>query len=253
MLKMKLLILVIFVTVSDQQDEGITQRLGLLATELGLNPLGTIGSGDVEDTNSPLVAVSDIPKSSDLREEEVQNRNCCCTPQNQACPDPESPASSTVAAPQVKPDNSDQLIFFGRSGRSVRSLSSESLDVCPPNLDTCCYPPSTDISSLECSSPSLSQQRTTSWQQGCPESNPIARSSSKECGTRVFDQGLDGDSKPGEFPWTCLVLTVDNGFIGNCVIIPSPTGQGNTNRVVTAAHKLNNIDDKKIESPCWRS
>ena len=25
---------------------------------------------------------------------------------------------------------------------------------------------------------------------------------------------------PGEFPWSCLLLTEENGFVGNCALIP---------------------------------
>ena len=29
-----------------------------------------------------------------------------------------------------------------------------------------------------------------------------------------------GFRSPGEFPWSCLLLTEENGFVGNCALIP---------------------------------
>ena len=46
------------------------------------------------------------------------------------------------------------------------------------------------------------------WTQGCG-GQELVRQSSKTCGTRQparVSGGEHGDSVPGEFPWTCLLL-----------------------------------------------
>merc|ERR1711936_1175586 len=76
---------------------------------------------------------------------------------------------------------------------------------------------------------------------GCTEN---VRASSKLCGTRqpTFASGLaHGQTIPGEFPWTCLLLNQNNDFIGTCAIIPNDFSNNNnapTRKVLTAAHKL---------------
>merc|ERR1712013_464726 len=53
---------------------------------------------------------------------------------------------------------------------------------------------------------------------------------------------------PGEFPWTCLVLNQNNDFIGSCAVIPNDSSNNNgrgTRKVVTAAHKLKNIQHEE--------
>jgi hypothetical protein len=51
-----------------------------------------------------------------------------------------------------------------------------------------------------------------------------------------------------EFPWTCLVLTSTDDFIGGCAIIPPTTdndiSQGTT-RVITVAHRLAALQPKE--------
>ena len=36
----------------------------------------------------------------------------------------------------------------------------------------------------------------------------------------LFSSKSNDESSPGEFPWTCLILNAQNGFVGNCVLIP---------------------------------
>merc|ERR1712200_199770 len=73
-------------------------------------------------------------------------------------------------------------------------------------------------------------------------------SSRDQCGLRQF-HNHEGDISPGEFPWSCLILTEENGFVGNCALIPDERSSDgrSTARVVTAAHKLNKIKDTRLK------
>ncbi len=69
-------------------------------------------------------------------------------------------------------------------------------------------------------------------------------SGGKRCGQRAFTPitgGKPGEASPDEFPWTCLILTGNNDFVGGCAIVPdsiqNDISQG-TRRVITVAHKL---------------
>ena len=86
------------------------------------------------------------------------------------------------------------------------------------------------------------------WEQKCRERTPQRiRSGEKRCGERRFREvggRKQGQANPGEFPWTCIVLTQKNDFIGSCAIVPDNRFndvRGGTDRVIMAAHKLNKI------------
>ena len=83
-----------------------------------------------------------------------------------------------------------------------------------------------------------------SLQQGCLDLEQESEGTEK-CGIRDFDgesEGISvGEASPGEFPWTCMILTAENGFVGNCAIIPGVK----TASVITAAHKLNKISNPR--------
>merc|ERR1712077_176558 len=71
----------------------------------------------------------------------------------------------------------------------------------------------------------------------------------KQCGTRSYSgpvPGLQhGQTSPGEFPWTCILLNQNNDFIGTCAVIPDDFSNNNnapTRKILTAAHKLKNIE-----------
>ena len=87
-------------------------------------------------------------------------------------------------------------------------------------------------------------RKNVPWTQGCAEN---VRESPKICGTRqpTFASGLvHGQTLPGEFPWTCLLLKQNNDFVGSCAVIPDDFSNDNgrpTRKVITAAHKLKNI------------
>ena len=66
----------------------------------------------------------------------------------------------------------------------------------------------------------------------------------KRCGERHFTPksgNLIGEASPDEFPWTCLILTGSNDFVGGCAIVPDTIQNDiskGTRRVITVAHKL---------------
>jgi len=73
---------------------------------------------------------------------------------------------------------------------------------------------------------------------------------SGECGKRDYRgavSGLNyGESSPGEFPWTCLILNTNNDFLGTCAIIPERSDNSlsrGTRKIITAAHNLKNISN----------
>merc|ERR1712001_134179 len=121
----------------------------------------------------------------------------------------------------------------------------EPLSTCPVGQKTCCYDSSIDLSvfGINCISPSAALKNVP-WTQGCTEN---VRGNSKVCGTRqpTFASGLEhGQSLPGEFPWTCLLLNQNNDFAGSCAVIPDDFDNDNgrpTRKILTAAHKLKNI------------
>jgi len=138
-----------------------------------------------------------------------------------------------------------------------RPPGSENLK-CPIGDKLCCYQSDYDFSVFgrTCRAPSgPSDGGKTSgnfgsqtgnygdrWQQGCQTYT------SGECGKREYRgpvSGLNyGESSPGEFPWTCLILNQNNDFLGTCAIIPEKFNNDlyrGTRKILTAAHNLKNI------------
>merc|ERR1712154_567623 len=143
-----------------------------------------------------------------------------------------------------------------RSGISTRIVNrpvantNSQQTTCPVGQETCCYDASIDLSvfGIQCLNRPVANT-FVQWTQGCREN---VRSSSKTCGTRQPSRvsgGEHGDSAPGEFPWTCLLLNQNNDFIGSCAIIPDDFSNNNnapTRKVVTAAHKLKNLEQTDL-------
>lgn len=220
-------------------------------------------SSEEEDFTEFLDKLTDVPASTFSLEQ------CCCVPPKQGClqlGDQTDLLSVGLIQEEKEEEVEDQLIFT-RSGLGSSTGVVTRPGVCPPELLGCCYPPSVNISRLEgdCFSPVQAQQQVAgtnhSWVQGCSEREPVAKSATKECGTRVFrekdpvrfssqderEKEGEGDSLPGEFPWTCLVLTKTNNFVGTCVVLPSSGGLGNTMRVLVAAHKFSTVEAGSIK------
>jgi hypothetical protein len=122
------------------------------------------------------------------------------------------------------------------------------LNTCPRNTRRCCYNSRQLAQSFGRSCTPIDEfgGRNVFWQQGCSE-NIQSSSGSKQCGTRNFKPLFNlkkGEASPEEFPWTCLMLSDKNRFIGPCAIVPETSRndiRGGTGRVITAAHKLNSL------------
>jgi len=93
------------------------------------------------------------------------------------------------------------------------------------------------------------------WDQGCEETPVYGEeiTGAKGCGTQQFSSpvvGLGhGDTTPGEFPWSCLILNQNNDFVGSCALIPNDFSNKNekgTRKVITAAHKLNEVQETDV-------
>merc|ERR1712142_1080644 len=128
-----------------------------------------------------------------------------------------------------------------------RPSTNQPQQSCPVGQKTCCYDASIDLSVFgkTCLNPQQAQQ-SIPWVQGCQESQPQG---AKQCGTRNYNRPVSGlahgQTSPGEFPWTCLLLNQNNDFIGTCAIIPNDFSNNNnvpTRKVLTAAHKLKSLE-----------
>jgi len=93
------------------------------------------------------------------------------------------------------------------------------------------------------------------WDQRCEETPVYGETITgvKACGTQDFSSpvaGLGhGETTPGEFPWSCLILNQNNDFLGSCAIIPNDSGNKNelgVRKVITAAHKLNDVQNTDV-------
>jgi len=283
--------------------EDLNDRLGLLGTSLGLDPLGSVAEGknkEESDMSAPLLSLDDpfesvpdemlIPDDSDINMDNVEvsvenfeNKNnasgggvlnfvnsgntapsdkftdvgeqasdraaqCCCIPQQDICPDPlgiRDLVNTGIIDDRLEEkekqvqDTSNSLTF------RIAPNELESTSTCPLGLKACCYEPDLNLEAfgVSCLSPEEAQS-PENWKQGCEEREDGPQD--KQCGLRNFQQAtnlLQDEASPGEFPWTCMILTLDNGFVGNCVLIPDR--EGFTEMVLTAAHKLNKITDSK--------
>ena len=93
---------------------------------------------------------------------------------------------------------------------------------CPESQRSCCYDLDIDLDSLavSCVPPDQAEAEVEVEEilvGGCEETEHH-----DTCGLRNFTQESksEQESSAGEFPWTCLILTAQNGFVGNCVLIP---------------------------------
>jgi len=243
----------------------INTRLGLLANNLGISPVGSSNTGQ---SSSPLTR----PGSSSSNANTIgpagrtpnggsgefgsssssgsrRQQRCCCVPLAQSCnSDLGRDDQDLVGEGLIDPRNK------GISTRIVNRPSGRPAEIntCPSNLKTCCYDSQTvDLSVFgrSCLTP---DQANGVWRPACGE-QITSRRNVKDCGSReyrsVSQQGPPGQTSPGEFPWTCLLLNQDNDFVGTCAIIPSSTSNDNGQpivKVITAAHKLLKIGKKDL-------
>jgi hypothetical protein len=172
-----------------------------------------------------------------------QDKFCCCIPGSDTCN-----------------EKSEEQDLVGVGDINVRIVNrppvdQQSSNSCLPGQKICCQDLSVDLSVFgrsTCASPLpvVQQSPLVSWTQGCTES---LSSGSQGCGTRLYEDPAQelahGESSPGEFPWTCLVLNQNNDFIGSCVVIPNDSRNDNnlgTRKILTAAHKLSNVGPNDI-------
>jgi len=148
--------------------------------------------------------------------------------------------------PRQKPNALLTTRIVNRPSSAIPLQSS-----CPVGQKTCCYDASIDISVFgrTCINPQQSVQNVP-WTQGCQEP---AVQGAKQCGTRNFDRPVSGlthgQTSPGEFPWTCILLNQNNDFLGTCAIIPNDFSNNNnapTRKVITAAHKLKVLEQTDL-------
>jgi len=186
------------------------------------------------------------PQSGSTSSKHTSNgQQCCCVPEGQNCLDDFT-------------QNGDDLVGQGFiNERIVNRPGAGGVNqpqlACPYRQKMCCYSDSYDFSVFgrTCVSPTTSSGNSqfnsspASWRQGCSETSVYG---SQQCGTRLYRRpvsGLNhGESSPGEFPWTCLMLNQDNDFIGTCAIIPEGFNNdilSGTSKVITAAHNLKKI------------
>jgi len=277
---------------SSSDKAGVNTRLGLLATQLGLDPTATqggsqefssqgssltssSGSGQA-GASAPLIdgsggsasASGRIPAPGSGSSSQLSGssgaQQCCCAPASQVCQDPFGGGDDLVGGGFIDPrlkNNTFSSSSGLRSGlgsistrivnRPVASTNAQQ-NSCPVGQQTCCYDASIDLSvfGIQCINPQSANQFVP-WTQGCG-GQELVRQSSKTCGTRQparVSGGEHGDSVPGEFPWTCLLLNQNNDFVGSCAVIPDDTSNDNTRptrKIITAAHKLKNLQQNDL-------
>jgi len=199
---------------------------------------------------------------------EVSNRNnyggssggnsnddhCCCIPEGHSCLE------------EYTNNGGDDLVGQGFINERIvnrpgAGSSQPHTQICPARNKICCYPDSYDFSVFgrTCVHPSTSgsnsgftsgSSSSAAWRQGCSETSVYG---ANQCGTRNYDRPASnlgyGESSPGEFPWTCLLLNKNNDFIGTCAIIPESFSNDNnrgTSKVITAAHNLKKIGFNEV-------
>merc|ERR1719330_1679430 len=152
-----------------------------------------------------------------------QPGQCCCIRQFQSCLSQLTGTDDLVGEGLI-----DQRIV-NRPGSGSGSGNSGPTS-CPSGEKLCC---SSDLVRSQCSGQSSGltsggHSGGGSWRQGCTESQVFGQN---KCGERSYSRPASGighgESSPGEFPWTCLILNSDNSR--------------GTAKVLTAAHNLNNV------------
>jgi len=187
--------------------------------------------------------------NNNIDEEDLANRlqsghlddhhQCCCEPDR---------GTSTCADVVDQNHNEQDLVGQGLINERIvnRPAGSENLK-CSNGYTLCCYEFDYSVFGRNCFAPSGGSGKHTQSSSG-GNYGDNSQSSNEErkdgsCGTRNFNgpprNANQGETSPGEFPWTCLILNDNNDFLGACAIVPQP-GR-NTRKVITAAHNINNL------------
>jgi len=196
-------------------------------------------------------------------------QQCCCVPVSEQCQDPlgDDLVGGGFIDPRLKPKKpavATRIISrqpaAPKSDIAIRIVNrpqanpNAQLSGCPVGQKSCCYDASIQLSvfGITCINPQVAQQ-SVGWTQGCSRENVREVPGVKTCGTRTFPRPVSGlqhgESSPGEFPWTCLLLNQNNDFIGSCAIIPNDSTNDNgrgTRKVITAAHKLKKLQQSDL-------
>jgi len=235
--------------VNRQNSGSVNTRLGLLATDLGLDPTASSGSNSNSNSNSSPQLSSDLTDASSNGNSFSgrQQQQCCCEPLGSTCDvaGPDLVGGGLIDARRTtrKPRIGTRIV-----NRPSASIPQKS---CPTGQKTCCYDANIDLSIFgkTCVNPQTANQNIP-WTQGCRENQPQGR---KQCGTRNFNRPVSGlshgQTSPGEFPWTCLLLNQNNDFIGTCALVPNDFSNNNNapvRKVLTAAHKLKAIAERDL-------
>eukprot|EP00088_Acartia_fossae_P035299 TRINITY_DN36332_c0_g1_i1.p1 TRINITY_DN36332_c0_g1~~TRINITY_DN36332_c0_g1_i1.p1 ORF type:complete len:454 (-),score=113.52 TRINITY_DN36332_c0_g1_i1:109-1470(-) len=231
------------------QKDGVGVRLGLLATQLGVSP---VGSNSGSNSGSSSGSNADFTDSNSPSGRVPNGQQCCCVSVNEQCGvDPfggDDLVGQGFIDPRFKNKTSASDISIRIINRPVNNNNNDNLSSCPSGQKTCCYDNSIDLSVFgkTCISPQQANNNAQGiWRQSCSERN--FGSASKTCGQRSFVTSPSSEqaaASPGEFPWTCLLLNQNNDFIGTCAIVPEDFNNNNgrgTRKVLTAAHKLSKI------------
>merc|ERR1712014_29016 len=131
---------------------------------------------------------------------------------------------------------------------------------CPYRHKICCYPDNYDFSVFgrTCvppttggSSSGFTSGSSAAWRQGCSESSVYG---SNQCGTRTYGRPVSnlkyGEASPGEFPWTCLLLSQNNDFIGTCAVIPESF---NNDIAILRVNRRINLNHPYVNTACLPS
>jgi len=226
-------------------------------------PANTIGErlgliGDLLDlslTGETSAALQDVPAGRvPPRSGGDDHAQCCCVPNNQRCEDAFGRENEDLVGQGLIDPRLTNQVLSGDIGNRIAnrpgSGPSQPLESCPRGQKVCCFRTDLDLSnnirSGQCTQPSVPFEH---WEQVRCRSENGNSNNRRQCGTRDFRpaRGLQhGESSPGEFPFTCILLSGTNDFIGTCALIPS--GSHNDNdigrvKVITAAHKLKDLQE----------
>lgn len=239
---------------NDEKKPEVDERLGILGqTHLGLSPTGELNAqrgvgGQSQQLQNPN---GRVPQNDfdEFGGQGSQGSQCCCVPQYQQCGDFQGRDEDDLVGQGLidqrvhnNPEVGNRIVNIQGSGNSQQTTGS-----CPSGHKTCCYSAQVDLSVFGRTCVRPQQQVDSSWQQKCTESSSSSRN---QCGVRNFNRpvrGLKhGESSPGEFPWTCILLNGNSDFVGSCAIIPSDSTNSLSRgavKVITAAHKLKNLQE----------
>jgi len=224
--------------------EDVTERLGLLGPSLGLHPTGGV-LADMKNDTKPSES-SELSESSEpapllaLLDPFATTQQCCCFSISESCPSlfgvSEDLLSlgvieTTTPVPTLTTSmNLNQGLTFSARIDSFELINESD---CPEKMKSCCYDKEIQLDefNIQCDAPG---SEFLSTDQKDVEDDQCEILKDTRCGIRKSDEG------PGEFPWSCLLLTQENGFVGNCALVP---GVGDEILVLSAAHKLNKIKD----------